>query len=77
MHTCFLTVTGKIFSTGLNDEGQLGLGLAPDVNISWPEMIASASRINFKQISCGRYSSALDDRGQFFAWGYFNGQTFN
>lgn len=25
-HSCFLTSNGKIFSSGLNNEGQLGLG---------------------------------------------------
>ena len=46
-HTCFLTIKGKIFSTGLNDEGQLGLGLGSNTNISWPEMVISPSKTHF------------------------------
>ncbi len=72
-HTCFLTTTGKIFSTGLNDEGQLGLD-NNNHNVSWPEIIESVDHINFKSISCGRYSSALDAMGTFYAWGSFNGK---
>jgi len=72
-HTCLLTLSGKIFSSGLNDEGQLGLGLAHEKNISWPELIESTKNIKFKQISCGKYSCALDEQGQFYAWGNFNG----
>jgi alpha-tubulin suppressor-like RCC1 family protein len=41
------------------------------MNISWPEIIPSLTGI--RKISCGRYSSALDDQGTFYAWGYFNG----
>lgn len=71
-HTCFLTKSGKVFSTGLNDEGQLGLGHRR--NISWPEWIeidAGGQEVNFKKISCGRYSSAIDHKGYFYAWGCF------
>ena len=47
-HTCYLTASGKIFSTGLNDEGQLGLGLPRDVNISWPEIVPTPKKTKFK-----------------------------
>jgi alpha-tubulin suppressor-like RCC1 family protein len=67
-----LTKTGKIFSTGENNEGQLGLA-NKNQNVSWPEVIEESKYINFRQISCGRYSSAIDEIGNFYAWGHFNG----
>ena len=72
-HTSFLTSSGKIFSTGLNDEGQLGLD-NNNHNVSWPEVIESIDHIHFKKISCGRYSSGLDANNNFYAWGNFNGK---
>ena len=71
-HTCFLTASGKIFATGSNAEGQLGIQ-NKNKNVSWPEIVEMSKLVNFKQICCGRYSSAIDEIGHFYAWGHFNG----
>ena len=72
-HTCLLAENGLVFSTGLNDEGQLGLDNKGN-NVSWPEVIESIKDETIKHICCSRYSSALNHRGEFFAWGHFNGK---
>lgn len=70
-----MTESGLVFSAGLNDEGQLGVGC--ERNISWPECIEELSFTVIKSVAAGRYSAAIDEQGLLYVWGHYNGANFN
>ena len=71
-HTLFLTTAGQVFAAGFNDEGQLGYG---DRNIAWPEIIEDIIGVPITEVAAGRYSSAVDHKGQLYVWGRYNGKN--
>ena len=56
----------------MNDEGQLGFG---NRNIAWPEIVESIMDVPITEVAAGRYSSAVDHKGQLYVWGRYNGQN--
>lgn len=71
-HTVVATSTGYVYTYGLNDRGQLGLGTAgisgfplprqPIVNLRMP--------IEVRQVDCGvDHTLLLDGAGRVFSWG--------
>lgn len=62
-----LTERGRVYSTGGNTFGQLGIGNKKNTNI--PTRIKDFDRHNVVKIACGHHSAALTDRGDIFIWG--------
>ena len=66
-HHLLLDSTGSLYSWGVGELGELGLG-TPKKLISTPTQIVYDAK--FTSISCGEvHSSALDERGNAYAWG--------
>jgi len=68
-HNLALTATGEIYSFGLNDYGQLGLGHTASVTA--PQRIVDGLEgVTVAHISCGGWHSAcVSTRGEVFMWG--------
>uniref|UniRef100_A0A8C5M1L0 X-linked retinitis pigmentosa GTPase regulator n=1 Tax=Leptobrachium leishanense TaxID=445787 RepID=A0A8C5M1L0_9ANUR len=68
-HTLVSTVQGKIFSSGSNSEGQLGLGDLKERK-SFHEISFFNTHYQIKQLSAGsNTSAALTEDGKLFMWG--------
>jgi Regulator of chromosome condensation (RCC1) repeat len=68
-HNLALTASGEIYSFGLNDYGQLGLGHTASVTA--PQRIVDGLEgVTVADISCGGWHSAcISTRGEVFVWG--------
>ncbi|XP_008552683.1 probable E3 ubiquitin-protein ligase HERC4 isoform X2 [Microplitis demolitor] len=68
-HAIALTNNGQLYSWGLNDEGQLGLG--PEVKIEHkPQLIKSLGAVPIAYIACGGYHTIVVSKsGAIYAWG--------
>jgi alpha-tubulin suppressor-like RCC1 family protein len=65
-HAVALTESGKIFSWGPNDEGQIGNGTTEAVFT--PKQITAAAR--YEQVASGAdFTAALDAQGRLWTWG--------
>jgi E3 ubiquitin-protein ligase HERC4 len=64
-----LTEDGKVFVMGVNEYGQLGLGISNHVQTT-PAYLRSLQGIPVRQIACGAYHSlVLTSSGNIFAFG--------
>ena len=65
MHTLVINYAGKVLASGLNSNGQLGLGHIENRYAfeQIPELI------NILHIGAGSHSAAIDCEGRFFRWG--------
>uniref|UniRef100_A0ACD5X1T7 Uncharacterized protein n=1 Tax=Avena sativa TaxID=4498 RepID=A0ACD5X1T7_AVESA len=78
-HTLFLTQSGRVFATGLNDFGQLGTGSSMTHTLStvWiflfeytPRLIKNLDGIKIKRIAAGMlHSACIDEKGTVFIFG--------
>eukprot|EP00359_Climacostomum_virens_P006452 CAMPEP_0204902852 /NCGR_PEP_ID=MMETSP1397-20131031/3921_1 /ASSEMBLY_ACC=CAM_ASM_000891 /TAXON_ID=49980 /ORGANISM="Climacostomum Climacostomum virens, Strain Stock W-24" /LENGTH=1040 /DNA_ID=CAMNT_0052071421 /DNA_START=20 /DNA_END=3139 /DNA_ORIENTATION=- len=66
-HTIALTTTGRVFSWGYGDDGQLGHGDANDY-LS-PREISSINHITVTFIACGHSHSGAISEGRLYMWG--------
>ena len=67
-HAMAMSSTGRMYSWGWNNHGQLGLGHREDVNE--PSLIASLKHYKAISIVAGwRNSCAMFEKGELFAWG--------
>lgn len=67
-HSVAYSESGKLFSFGGNEDGQLGHG--DKQNEVTPKQIESLPSIKVKQISCGAYHTAiLTEDGDVYTWG--------
>ncbi|XVF14738.1 hypothetical protein REPUB_Repub09cG0087400 [Reevesia pubescens] len=67
-HTLFLTETGRVYATGLNDFGQLGL--SHPINYSTEPIEVSGLTKEIVQISTGyHHSCAITADGELYMWG--------
>ena len=66
-HTLILTNTGKLYATGGNSNGQLGIGNKRSVSI--PILIKDLSKVRISSISAGFHSAAVDTNGEGYIWG--------
>jgi alpha-tubulin suppressor-like RCC1 family protein len=73
-HTVFLTNDGKVFSCGLNNYGQLGLGNTTSQNT--PQQILALNSLTISAIACGgRHTMFLTNDGKVYCCGAnFNGE---
>jgi len=71
-HSLALDQDGQVWTTGNNDQGQLGNGNVGNTS-SWTRLAITDgdATVSFIQIAAGRsVSYALDDRGQVWGWGF-------
>ncbi|GMH13096.1 hypothetical protein Nepgr_014937 [Nepenthes gracilis] len=67
-HTLFLTETGRVYASGLNDFGQLGI--SEDENYMMEPVEVSGLHKEIKQISAGySHSCAITVDGELYMWG--------
>lgn len=66
-HSGFLTISGKVYTTGGNAFGQLGLGNKKGTCI--PRKVEALDSHRIRQISCSSHSAALSENGEVFVWG--------
>ncbi|KAK9110247.1 hypothetical protein Sjap_018307 [Stephania japonica] len=67
-HTLFLTETGRVYATGLNDFGQLGVSDLKSYSLVPVEVSGFPKEIS--EISAGyRHSSAISVDGELYMWG--------
>ena len=74
-YSMLITTEGRLFTWGINAQGQLGDGTTTTSNI--PIDITSSFNLNpneiFESISAGgNHSSAITSEGRIFMWGYNN-----
>ena len=66
--TLFLTKNGEVYSSGANDQGQLGLGALRDRSICIPTKIRELK--NVKHIAAGQFHCiCLCENGSIYTWG--------
>ncbi|KAK9291600.1 hypothetical protein L1049_019549 [Liquidambar formosana] len=67
-HTLFLTETGRVYATGLNDFGQLGT--SNDISYSTEPLEVSGLPKEIAQVSAGyHHSCAITVNGELYMWG--------
>ncbi|XP_036362484.1 regulator of chromosome condensation isoform X1 [Octopus sinensis] len=70
MHTICLTVSGKVYSFGCNDEGALGRDTTEEGSETTPQLVELPGKV--VQVSAGdSHSAALFEDGKVFVWGNF------
>lgn len=68
-HTICLSSDAKLYSFGMNNDGQLGIGNYNDARE--PKLIEDISKMEIVHFACGaRHSLACSADGQLFSWGY-------
>ena len=67
-HAVALDARGVVFSWGLNDHGQLGLG--DRKNRREPTRVLALKRYVIVDIAAGKdFTAAMDENGRVFCWG--------
>lgn len=66
-HTLALTEAGKIYGTGGNLSGQLGIG-TKKISLVFVKIVAS-EHVVFKKIAAGSHSGAISTQGELYLWG--------
>lgn len=67
-NTFFITNDGKVYGTGYNENGQLGLGNSTDFNT--PQLISDISNLTIGSVSAGyRHTLFLTDDGKVYSCG--------
>jgi len=70
VHSLALTEDGQVLAWGLNDRGQLGLGLDAVGQSFKPKFIKAFANDRIVQLACGtRHCLALGEDGKVWAWG--------
>jgi alpha-tubulin suppressor-like RCC1 family protein len=66
-HTLILTDKGRVYSSGGNNYGQLGVGNKKPTNI--PTKIKEFELNKVVKVACGHHSAALTEKGEIYIWG--------
>ena len=66
-HTCGVTSSGGVWSTGDNSLGQLGLGHKKSTSIF--TQITSLSYTPIEKVACGHHTAAITRTGDLYVWG--------
>lgn len=67
-HSAAVTIDNRLFTFGLNDKGQLGLG--HETNTATPTEVKFSEDVNIIAVECGLFHTlALDSEGNFWVWG--------
>ncbi|CAN6711803.1 unnamed protein product [Malus baccata var. baccata] len=69
-HTLFLTGSGRLYATGLNDFGQLGVGDSHNLTYTCKPLEVTGIGKEIVRISAGYYHScAITEDGELYMWG--------
>jgi len=66
-HSLLINSTGKVYSTGDNQFGQLGLG--DQISRFEPTLVSALSGYRIVKIACGSHSAAISEQNQLFLFG--------
>lgn len=70
VHSLALTEDGQVLAWGLNDRGQLGIGLDAVGQVFRPKFIKAFANERIVQVACGtKHCLALGEDGKVWAWG--------
>ena len=70
-HTGYLTRHKKVYMTGANNLGQLGID-SLETQINSPTLVEALENETIEDIACGDGSFAITKRGELYVWGLYN-----
>lgn len=69
-YSAFITQSGKVYTFGVNESGQLGIGISIDNFGPVPTLVKKLSDVKITQIACGvHHMAAIDNKGNVYLWG--------
>ena len=70
-HTAYLTRRNQVFTSGLNNLGQLGIE-SQEPQVNRPMLVESLGDLQISEISTGESTFAITNEGELYVWGLYN-----